>query len=320
MALRIFVRTLPYVAMRALAFLAFGAASIVFVALVLGVGLLMASLVGGGTSIPFVIIVAVIGGLWGLTRLAQRYVLYLIKIGHVAVVTELVLHGSLPEGTNQFSYGKDRVVGHFGSATALFAVDQLVAGSARQIQSWLTSTTGCAMRVPGVGAVVAIAKRILSMAANYVDEAVMSYILQRGEGDVWQDATDGVVLYAQSWKRLLTTSALLAGLVSVVWLAGFVLFLLVGLSTYPLYGARLAVEPVAYGFIVALPALLLATVFRWLLADPLATVVMVVAYNRAIADQAPSVDLYAQLRGASSRFRAMTERAGAGAITRPVGA
>lgn len=320
MALAIFLRTLPYVLMRALVFLAFGAASIVFVALVLGVGLLIVSIVGGGASIPFIIIVAVIGGLWGLTRLAQRYVLYLIKIGHVAVVTELVLHGALPEGTNQFSYGKDKVVGHFGSATALFAVDQLVAGSVRQIQGWLTSAAGCVTRVPGLGAVVAIAKGILSIAANYVDEAVMSYILQRGEEDVWQAAADGVVLYAQSWKRLLTTSALLAVLVSVVWLAGFALFVMAGLATYPLYGPQLGADTVAYGIIVALPALFLVSIFQWLLVDPLATVAMVVSYSKAIAGQTPSVDLHAQLRGVSPRFRAIAERAGTGAVTRPLGA
>lgn len=235
MTIRLFFRTLPYVAMRALAFLAFGMASILFVAVVLGVGFLVSSFVGG---VAFVVPVVAVGGLWGLTKLARRYVLYMVKVGHVAVVTELVLNGALPEGTNQFTYGKDKVVGHFGSASALFAVDQLVASSVHQVLNWLTSMTGCLVQVPGLQALAGIARRVLSIAANYIDEAVMSYILQHGEANVWQAAADGVVLYAQSWKRLLTTAAVLALLVSVVWLAGFALFLMAGLATYPAFGAR----------------------------------------------------------------------------------
>lgn len=320
MTIGIFVRTLPYVVMRALVFLAFAMVSILFVGVVLGLGYLAASIFEGAGGVLFIVALVAVGGLWGLAKLAQRYVLYLVKIGHVAVITELVVAGSLPEGTNQFAYGKDRVVGHFGSASALFVVDQLVAASVRQVLNWLTGLAGgCLVRVPGLQAVAAIARRVLSIAANYIDEAVMSYILQRGEEGVWQAAADGVVLYAQSWKRLLTTAAILALLVSVVWVAGFALFLMAGLATYPVFGAPAEIDTVAYGFIVALPALFLARIFQWLLVDPLATVAMVVSYNRAIVSQTPSVDLYAQLKGVSSGFRRMSERAeGAGAATRPL--
>ena len=322
MAIGLFIRTLPYVAMRALVFLAFGMASILFVAVMLGLGFVASSLAGGAGGVLLFVVLVVVAGLWGLAKLAQRYVLYMVKIGHVAVVTQLVVNGSLPEGANQFTYGKDKVVSHFGSASALFAVDQLVAASVHQVLSWLTSLTslpgGCLARVPGLQALGAVARRILDIAANYIDEAVMSYVLQRGEEDVWQAAADGVVLYAQSWKRLLTTSAILALLVSVVWVAGFVLFLLAGLATYPVFGAPAEIDGVAYGFIVALPALFLASIFQWLLVDPLATVAMVVSYNKAIVGQTPSVDLYAQLEGVSPGFRHMSERAGAAVATRPL--
>ncbi|HHX42507.1 MAG TPA: hypothetical protein GX714_00770 [Chloroflexi bacterium] len=310
MTFRLFTRTLPYVAMRALVFLAFGMASILFVAVMLGIGFLASSLAGGAGGVLVIVALVALGGLWGLAKLAKRYLLYLVKIGHVAVVTELVVNGTLPEGANQFTYGKDKVVRHFGGASALFAVDQVLSASVQQILSWLTSLGGgCLIRVPGLQALGAIARRVLSIAANYIDEAVMSYILQRGDENVWQAAADGVVLYAQSWKRLLTTAAVLAALVSAVWVVGFVLFLLAGLATYPVFGGPAEMDRLAYGLIVALPALFLASIFQWLLVDPLATVAMVVTYNKAIAGQTPAVDLYAQLQGVSSSFRQLSERA-----------
>jgi len=305
MTIRLFLRTLPYVAMRALVFLAFGMASILFVAVVLGLGFVLSAFAGGAGTVVLIVAVMLVGGLWGLAKLANRYVLYLVKVGHVAVVTELVVNGSLPEGTNQFAYGKDKVVRHFGSASALFAVDQLLAASVQQVLGWLTSLGG-------------VVRRILSIAANYIDEAVMSYVLQRGDENVWQAAADGVVLYAQGWKRLLTSAAVLALLVSVVWLVGFALFLMAGLATYPALGAPAEIDGVAYGFMMALPALFLASIFQWLLVDPLATVAMVVAYNKAIVGQTPSVDLNAQLRGVSSGFRQLSEHATTGTATRPL--
>src|SRR5450756_2429793 len=132
MALKVFFRTLPYVLMRALIFAIFGLGMLIFLGLIFLLGLLFNALFKG-TVLPVVILAFVaLGGVIGLTRLAQRYVLYLVKVGHVAVITELVTVGELPAGTNQFSYGKDKVVKHFGSASALFVVDQLVSLAVRQ--------------------------------------------------------------------------------------------------------------------------------------------------------------------------------------------
>jgi hypothetical protein len=128
----IFFRTLPYVFLRILVYLLFGLALIVFFGLMGGIGYLIARLFQGA-GLPLVVVgmIAVMGA-WALTALAQRYFLYLVKIGHVAVITEIVTKGDLPAGTNQVAYGKEKVLKHFGSASALFLVDQLVAGTVRQ--------------------------------------------------------------------------------------------------------------------------------------------------------------------------------------------
>src|SRR5450756_1171605 len=102
MALKMFFRTLPYVLMRALVFAIFGLGMLIVLGLIFLLGLLF-NAVFKGTVLPVVILAFVaLGGVVALTRLAQRYVLYLVKVGHVAVITELVTVGELPAGTNQF--------------------------------------------------------------------------------------------------------------------------------------------------------------------------------------------------------------------------
>ncbi len=320
MAIRIFFRTLPYVFMRAVIFVLFTLATIALVAIVGGIDYVVATAYNGSDGVLAIIGLAGLGMLFGLVRLAQRYVLYLVKVGHVAVITEFVTHGALPVGTDQYSFGRAKVVRHFGSASALFAVDQVVAAAVRQVLSWLMSALGCLTQVPGAGVVLTIMRTILSFAGNYVDEAVMGYILMHEDEDVWQAASDGLVLYAQSWKKLLVTATLLGLLVTAVWAGGFIVLLLgFGSLASSLLGPSLEAVPQAAYVIGAIPALLLANVFRWLLVDPLATVAMVVSYCRAIEGQPVSYDLKAQLAGVSGRFRLMTEKARTGLASRPAG-
>jgi len=134
----IFLRTLPYVLMRLVAYVLFGLVALLVTGFMASLGYLATRLFKEAGGAVFVILIIAVGILWGLKRLAERYVLYLIKAGHVAVITELVQRGTLPAGVNQVWYGKDKVLKHFAATSVLFGVDALVAGSVRQILRWLT--------------------------------------------------------------------------------------------------------------------------------------------------------------------------------------
>jgi hypothetical protein len=314
MALKIFFRTLPYVLMRALVYAIFGLGMLVFLGIIFLLGLLFNSLFKG-TVWPVVILAFIaLGGVIGLARLAERYVLYLVKVGHVAVITELVTVGELPAGTNQFSYGKDKVVKHFGSASALFVVDQLVSVAVRQILNWLSAAASCLGQIPGVNALVSIIRAILQVAGNYVDESVMSYILQHEDQDVWQAAADGLVLYAQNWKKLLLTATILAFIIAILGVAVFLIVLLPFLAVAQVQAE--AAKPLYYvvGFVLAI---IVTAIFKWIVVDPLATVGMVVSYNKAIQGETPAIDLSDKLASVSSKFRNIRDRAGSGQ-TRPL--
>lgn len=306
----IFFRTLPYVFLRVLVYLLFGLTLIVFFGVIGGIGYFIARLFQGA-GLPLVVVgmIAVMGA-WTLAALAQRYFLYLVKIAHVAVITEIATKGELPAGTNQVAYGKEKVLKHFGGASALFLVDQLVAGTVRQVLNWLTRLAGCLGNVPGLDLVIGVMRRILSLAANYIDEAVMSYILTHEEENVYQAACDGVVLYAQSWRQLLGTATWCVVFVAGIWVVSFlaVLFPLLGIAR------ALTLEPALqalYGFVALLVTIVFANVVKWALVDPMATVAMIVSYNRAVTGQVPAHDLRATLVSVSGKFRQLTQKAAA---------
>jgi hypothetical protein len=305
----IFMQTLPYVFLRLVAYLLFGLLALIVTGIMAGLGIGAAAVFGQAGGAVFVILLIALGVLWGLKRLAERYVLYLIKAGHVAVITELVQKGALPAGVNQVSYGKEKVLKHFASTSVLFGVDALVAGSVRQILRWLVRLGSFLNFLPGAKFILGFVYRVLRLAGNYIDEAVLSYILLHEDQNVWRAAADGVVLYAQSWKKILWRAV---GVVLVVMIGWLVIFLVSFFALLPL--ASLAGKdkpglPLFLGFVALVAAWLIANVVRWALVDPFATVAMIVAYNEAVREQTPSYDLYSTLAGVSRKFRELEQKA-----------
>ena len=303
----IFMQTLPYVFMRVAVYLLFGLILVVFLGIMGGIGYLAVGLFEGAALPLFIIGIIAVVGLFGLAVLAKRYLIYLVRTAHVAVITEVWTRGALPEGVNQVSYGKEKVIQHFGSASTMFFVDKLVDGTVRQVLNWLSRMTGFLGSVPGVKPILSIIRRILTVAVGYIDEAVMSYIIKNEEKNIWQAASDGVVLYAQSWKSLLRTAAIIVFFVAVVWVAGFFIILLplLGLARSIAVGSEMQM---LYSIVALLISFVGASMIKWVLVDPLATVAMVVSFNKAIEGQEPSVDLRAKLSSVSSKFRRMMQQ------------
>jgi hypothetical protein len=305
--LGIFFRTWPYVAMRLLAYLIFGIVALALTSFLAALGFLAARVFKEAAGPVFVILLVAIGVLWGLKKIAERYFLYLIRAGHVAVITELILKGDLPAGVNQVEYGKQKVLQHFGTTSAMAGVDALVEGAVRQTLRWVTRLGSLVSFIPGAKLVMGFIQRVLSLAGNYIDEAVLSHVLSHEKADVWRAAADGVVLYVQSWKKILWTALGVVTGVLVGWLVVFVLVLfpLLGLASL---GGKSGLR-VLFSFFALLAAWLIASVARWVLVDPLATVAMVVAYNEAVREQTPAYDLYGTLAGVSGKFRELEQRA-----------
>ena len=196
---RILLKTTPYLIVRAVIYGVLGVATAIYIGFVL----LMGKIFGGAGAFIFLI---GFGVLYGLLRLAKHYGLYLVNAGHIAVITEIVRHGALPEGVNQFQYGKEMVTRMFKEVSALFVVDRLVDGIIRTINRTVDVITDI-LPLPGIEWVTKIANSVINFSLTYLDETILSYNLAREDRNIWESAKRGVILYAQNWKPVLMTAA-----------------------------------------------------------------------------------------------------------------
>lgn len=305
--MKLFSKTLPFFIARMIVYGIFGLAAFIFLGLMIGVGFLVVKMFGESSGAFLIVMLLAFGVIYGGLRFVERYVLYIVKIGHVAVITELLRIGKIPEGKGQVAYGKEQVTKNFGTTNVAFVLDSMVHAAVRQIQRWVMRVGDMFSFIPGSQNIIGLINAIMSVALNYIDEAIVSYIFVRkseGRGEtVWKSAADGVVLYAQSWKGILKTAV---GSVVFIYIFNIIFFLM---FAFPLmFVSRLltANTPDAgflFGALALIAAYVMTTVLKRTLIDPLVTMAMIRSYQMGIRNMEPSMDLHQKLQGVSGKFK-----------------
>lgn len=213
----VFLKTLPFVALRLAVGVLFGIVTILYFGIV---GWFVLTLSDTGTvSGPIGAIALLVATLifLGAMRFARRYLLYMVAAGHIAVIAHIVDTGETPP--NQIAFGTSKVKDNFVEASGLFVVDKLVKAAIRQFNNTTISLAGLVSMVPSLKAIIDVLGRAISLAASYIDEAILAHMFLHEEQNHWQSARDGVVLYAKSWKALLgSTLVIILGLYAVVFM------------------------------------------------------------------------------------------------------
>lgn len=224
-AVGLLMKTLPYVAVRFGILLAFSVATILYFTIVLGGGGWLASKDGIFALMGFGFI-GVGFGLYGyLWWFIVRYFLYLLKAGHIAVLTELILYGKISDaGKGQFAYGKEVVKKNFGQVNILFGIDLLIKGVIRAFNRILNFASSL-IPIPGLKNVMGIVKAIIAAATTFIDETLFSYSLARGDPNRWRSSRDGLIYYCQNPKEILKTAVWVVILDYVLTFAVWILFL-----------------------------------------------------------------------------------------------
>ncbi|GAB7017140.1 hypothetical protein JCM18750_42840 [Halostagnicola bangensis] len=140
-------------------------------------------------------------------RLVSRYVLYLVKVAHIAVIAHVIETGEVP--SNQIQYGKSQVSEHFTEASALFAVDQLIKAVITQFNGAVVSFSSLVSVVPNLQKLVQLLGKAIAIAASYIDEAIIAYMFTNSDQNRWRSARDGVVLYGKNWRPVLGSTLLI---------------------------------------------------------------------------------------------------------------
>jgi hypothetical protein len=299
LAFNLLRRTLPILAVRVGATLAFWVAALLYLAVVGGVTFLIGQAVDWlGVILFFVAIVSLIP----LYNLAYRYVFYMIKAAHIAVMAEMLQNDDLPEGVNQLEWGREKVQERFGEMNAMFAIDELITGVVRAF----TGTVITAIRwLPGdaLDSLIGVVERIIKYATNYIDEAVLARSFwTEEEQTVWTNARDGVVLYAMQWQPLLKTAV---ALMVISFMTGIVGFLLLAA---PIGGLIALVNPQLAGWSIIL-ILLLAWLIKISIGDAIAVAAVIATYQRETEGLTPDPEMVARLDNISDKFTDLRQRA-----------
>lgn len=295
------VKTAPFIVLRMLVYF--------------GIAILYLICVGAGGAVGYgftsfgdgegggAIFGALIGfvGASGVLYWAREYLLYLVKAGHIAVLTRVFDGQTIPGGQGQINYATDVVKERFAEASALFALDQLIKGVLRFLTGTLNMVASI-LPIPGLRNLVGIINAVIRMSLTYVDEIILAHNIRLGSDNPWETSCDALVLYAQNIKIMIRNAVWLT---LMMWALTFVIFLLL---LGPVLGF-MALFPGNAGFFAFAVAFIFAWSFKAALIEPLAIYALMQVYFKTIEGQQPDPEWRARLESTSNQFQEMKDRA-----------
>jgi len=279
---------------------------------VFAVGIAIYFLVFGGLAYLFSKLAPVVGGIvmlvalcgfGGLWYWVRKYILYMVRAAHVAVMTEILINGKLPDGVKQLQYGKSLILENVKDVSILFAIDALVDGTLKAFTRTVATLVDI-LPLPGIDTLAVVAMRIVDRSLTYVDEAIFSYgLTKRDEQTLWVSAKEGVLLYAQSWKELLKVAVS-------IWFIGMVsFFILLVVFLIPGLLIGIAIGSVPIKSAIALIVITSAYVVNLAFFEPLALAAMIVTFQEEIVGMEPDPAWEERLNTASSKFNELKRKA-----------
>jgi len=270
--------------------------SIVLFAILMGIAFLLTN-----PTLGFVMFLIWISATGVVNFILNHYLGYMLKAGHVAVITEAVTTGRVPD--NQIAYGKERVKERFLTSNVFFVIDKLVGGAVRQLQRGFERVAGSLGNIiPGMNAVVSIGKMFIGIALGYIDECCLGYTFLKKDQGAFKSATDGVVIYAQNWKKLLKdaakTTAIVVIFIIVITLVSWVLFGLLANMFFKNSDFKFLAQGVAF-----LLACCVALAIKAAFIDSYMLVKMMVSYMQEAPTTVITFDMYGKLCGLSAKFK-----------------
>lgn len=291
-ASQIYFKTMKFVWAKLLLGLATVVASILILAIGMGIGCLFGEV---GIMIGVIFWIA---GTSLVNNLLNRYLGYLFKAGHVAIIATAVTTGSIPD--NQIETAKTMVKERFLTSNVYFVVDRLVSGAVKQLQNGLGKVDSLLGNIPGVSAIVSFAQVFVGIALGYVDECCLGYTFLKKDQGAFKSAADGVVIYFQNWKKLLKDAAIMAfvviGVSTFAWIIPFAVFggIFAALS-WPRW-------------IAAILAVMVAIIVKSAFIDSYMMVKMMVSYMEVAPSTEITFDLYGKLCKLSSKFKSLFQK------------
>ncbi len=302
-AIWLMARTLPYLLLRLALYFAITFAYIVAT----GTGAAIGYTLGLAGSDDFQAQATIFGGLigfglvGGIVYFLREYMLYMVKAGHIAVMTELLSGRGIPAGQGQFAFGAATVKERFAEANALFVLDQLIKGTVHAVTSLLLAVTSI-LPIPALQGLARFAATVIRISVTYVDEVILARNIRLRSQNPWETSRQGLVLYAQNGWVMVRNAIWLAILSWIVTIAVFVLMIAPA-------GAILYYFPGPWGGYGFVAAIVFAWGFRKALVEPFGIACLMQVYFAVSENQSPDPEWDGRLMQASAKFRSLAERA-----------
>ena len=185
-AVSLLLKTTPILWVRIGSYALLGLGLLVYFAVVGGIAWVLAQL---WSVLGIIVFIAAFGGAFGIVRWITRYYFYLLKAAHAAVMTEYIIHGHGPTGS-QIEHGKEQVMSRFKDTSIMFAIDQVLDGVVKGFNQMFTNVTDF-LPLPGMDALQQFIRRVSRFATTYIDEAILTRAYAEDEENVWAVAKDG---------------------------------------------------------------------------------------------------------------------------------
>lgn len=294
-------KTMPFILMRMAVYFGIAVLYIVATGTGGGIGYLVTSMgegegVGAGYGALFGF-----AGASGFLYWAREYILYMVKAGHIAVLTKIYDKQELPDGKGQIEFAKDIVQDRFTEANILFGIDQLVNGVLKVITGTL-NTVANILPIPGLDNLTKMVGAVVKMSLTYVDEIILAHLIRVDSDNPWEESRRALVLYAQNYGAMLKNAVWLS---LMMWALTIVVFLI---ALAPA-AALVALMPGSAGFW----GIALAFIFAWsaksALIEPIAIYALMQVYFKKIEGQEPNPEWEAKLEKTSKHFRELKDKA-----------
>ena len=255
-----------------------------------------------------------------------RYCGYLFTAAQVAMITEGVSKGTLPDDV--YAAGKQAVKRRFVTASVYFALWSITKAITNQITAGLNALGRVADAGNNAGpasTVAGIVSTVISVVLEYLNYCSLGWVFLNADQSPFKSTCDGAVVYFQNWKTLLQNAGKVIGItaVSLVVIGGAFFGLgYLAFGSIPSMTAVLAdidaaatlddgsAVPPGTSLIIlcAIVALLLWGGIHSAFVKPFILISVMRCYIEAGLANPPKVDLYGKLAGMSAGFRKALER------------
>jgi hypothetical protein len=253
--------------------------------------------------LAYIFFILAVAGPYSVLYFGRRYILYLVKGAHIAVLTKFYKNNELPQQQTQIAYGREIVQTNFKDVSILFGLDQIIDGVVKRFTRKFVRIVDWLPLGGGATQVARWAAKIVERSLTYVDEAILSYAIARDEDNIWNSARHGIILYAQVYQPVLMAALKVWFLGKALYIGLLILFGIPGVIVMMLF------EAIWFQIITIVGVLLLTSLILRAIFEPFAVAYTLITYHESIEGETINEEWDQRLQSISDEFKKLVGRA-----------